>query len=163
MWRSPCFGEVMGCDKAQKWILSGIEAVREPPGLPSVNASAGACVSLSFPCLLDGLAAPVRLDHGVCWGEHEGALGRESTIAATNPVVVALCFCFFFPSQKVILFQEACSLPQLAVEMQCFDIFPRYYANKHCSQTPSALSPTPLSTRDVGTLPPTLGMALSSG
>lgn len=90
----------MGCDKAQKWILSDIEAVREPPGLPSVNASAGACVSLSFPCLLDGLAAPVRLDHGVCWGEHEGALGRESTIAATNPVVVALCFWFFFPKPE---------------------------------------------------------------
>lgn len=38
----------MGCDKAQKRILSGAEGVREAPGLPSLNANAGACVS-QFP------------------------------------------------------------------------------------------------------------------
>lgn len=121
-------------------------------------------VCLSFPCPQHGLAAPVRLEHGVCWGEHEGAVSREGIISATNPVVVALCFWVFFPSQKVISFQEACSLLQLAVEMQCCDIFPRYDANKRYSQTLPTRSPTPLSTRwDAGTLPPTLGMALSSG
>lgn len=57
----------MGYGKAQKWILSGTEGLREPPGLPSLNASAGACVS-QFPCALLGLAAPVRLEHGVCTG-----------------------------------------------------------------------------------------------
>lgn len=38
----------MGSDKAQKWILSSAEGVREPPGLWSLNANAGACVS-QFP------------------------------------------------------------------------------------------------------------------
>lgn len=51
MWRSPYVGERMGCDKAQKWILSGAEGVRESPGLPSLNASAGACVFSVSPVL----------------------------------------------------------------------------------------------------------------
>lgn len=100
-------------------------------------------VCLSFPCPLHGLAAPVRLEHGFAGGEHEGALGREGTISATSPVVVVpqVVVLVFFPRQKVISFWEACSLPQLAPEMQCCDIFSRYDANKCYSQTLPLLSP----------------------
>lgn len=109
MWRSPCFGEGIEYDNAQKWILSGTEGVREPPGCPPLMQMLEP-VCLSFPCPLLGLAVHVRHEHGVCCGEHKGALGREGTIAATNPLVVALCFWLFFLSQKVILFWEACLL-----------------------------------------------------
>lgn len=68
--------------------LSGAEGVREPPGLPPLVQMLEP-VCLSFPCSLHGLAAPVRPEHGFCWGEHKGALGREGTVAATSPVVVA--------------------------------------------------------------------------